>query len=815
MAVKKFTTWNGKHLLGIDMTGDGSGGIENEGVVLYTNYDVYADMANGNTQPYLRLNGCEFRHLSPDNTLIKSLLPFSVKITIGEEETVYSFSSGSKVKTVSNYMIDDDTGIIYNLYTISFSSTKNVKMPKNGEVFDLHITVTAADGQEVEITEHACSPMSNTITGATTINTGEVATFTLASSVRNDAQHMVTATLDYKFQSETSRFHTKTAYTSEYCQIDYERNLFTEFYFVPTRFNAAIGEKAVANKDGHNQLTFSYYYFTQDENFGIRDTSIYPNHILISTITVGINVIAAEGADSSLAPVFLRAAHTPEFSQHILRYGGAVQNQTVYQATVYYEGSVASVETRTPYPPYYEMPVRLKYGSTFETFSITVDIDGVSETRDGWLPGSQLSVSTSRTLTEAGHYTVTLVLTDGYGFTSTWSEQFDVLPYSDPEFTTYMARRCAEVPGSGEDGDYYYEGKAYRPSDIGDYALIEWGVRITPLDGVNSRSLTVTTPSSGSGAGSYIRTIPLPAYLCSGFYVTPANPERSYDIVFRLSDDFHDTGNNIVRTYPLNTILTAIDFLHGGDGVALGKVAEERMTLDIHRNWTLKMPYDTMIQNYNANGTAVRLYDWMQQTVSRIQAIIDSRDVAVYYRYKFYDGNSAVCIPEGYGQIIDSGNYHTVCLIPEAERSAALKFAIPITISRNYINIKLQYTESFANQGWKTMSTTQYRPAIYLMSTEPTTVNQNNGVPVGTIVNSLQLQGNLPQAGSVSDGYQYWTVYGSNAYYTFNVASYRGQSLWLVLTCTQGGESQSGYYKYRSANLNLDYVMLSDTPQTS
>lgn len=825
MAVKKFTSWSGQHILGIDMTGDGSGGMLNEGVVLLTNYDVYADMANGNTQPYLRLNGCKFRHLSQNDTLIKSLLPFTVKISIGEEETVYTFRSGSTVKTTSNYMIDDDTGLMYNLYTVSFSSTTNVKLPKNGEEFEIHITVTAADDQEAEITEHACSPMSNTITGGKTINTGEVATFTLSNAVRNDAQHKVIATMDYYFPSETSKFHTITAYTSEYCRIDYERNSFTEFSFVPTRFNAAIGEKAVANKNGHNIITFSCYYYTMDDDFGadaisgvtVAGASNNTNCILISTITIGINVVAAEGIDSSLAPVFSHDAkiNAPEFAQHVLRYGGAVQNQTGYQICVYYEGAVDSTETRTPYPPYYTMPEGLKYGSRFTNYSITFDIDGISETENGIISVSKPRFLTeAKILTEAGHYTVTLTLTDSYGFTSTWSEQFDVLPYNDPEFTVYMARRCDDVFGSGEDGDYYYEGRAYRPSDTGEYVLIEWGVRITPLEGVNSRSLAIVEPPSGGGAGSQTRTVRLPAYLCSGFYVTPADPERSYDIVFRLTDDFHGTGKNIIRTYPLNTVLTAIDFLHGGDGVALGKVAEERMTLDIHRNWTLQMPYDTMIQNYNTNGTAVRLYDWMQQTASRIQAIIDSRDVAVYYRHKFYDGNSAVCIPEGYGQIFDTSSYYKMCLVPEPDRSAALKFALPITISRNYLNIKLDYTESFANQGWAT-SSAKYRPAIYLMSTEPTTVNQDNSVPVGTIVASLQLHGNIPRAGSISDGYEYWTVYGSNLYYTFNVTSYRGQSLWLVLTCTQGGESQSGYYKYRGAVLNLDYVMLSNTPHTT
>ncbi len=114
---------------------------------------------------------------------------------------------------------------------------------------------------------------------------------------------------------------------------------------------------------------------------------------------------------------------------------------------------------------------------------------------------------------------------------------------------------------------------------------------------------------------------------------------------------------------------------------------------------------------------------------------------------------------------------------------------------------------------------------IYLCSTMPTSIDQTTGQPNATIVDSQQLTTWYNKVGSNVEGYTYWycergysldpgsgwTGFDTGILHSFNVASRRGQSLWFVVTCRQGGESQSGYYTYRNAQINLYDAVLSNT----
>ena len=106
--------------------------------------------------------------------------------------------------------------------------------------------------------------------------------------------------------------------------------------------------------------------------------------------------------------------------------------------------------------------------------------------------------------------------------------------------------------------------------DAGSYCLIEWEINIAPLGSQNSRSLTIQHP-----AGTTSPT--LNSYTASGELIVAADPERSYDISFVLSDDF----NTITRTVRLSTAGVIMDIYHGGHGLAFGKVAETDHALEI------------------------------------------------------------------------------------------------------------------------------------------------------------------------------------------------------------------------------------------
>lgn len=812
MAVSKLTTWKGRHRL--DRQTYVNNDYTPQGVVYFPSYDVYADMANGNTQPYVRLRGCRFRLLAASNTELRNMLPITVRMQINGTGTTYSFSSGSTISTVSNYLYDLDTSTTYNEYTVTFSSSTNVNIPKNGQTFTFNLTLTTNNGQTITITENACAPLSNTISGASTIYTGQLATYTLGTAVINDSQHRVLSLLDFYFPSWGSTWTRLDAYTSEYCEIGYERNSFTQFKFLPLRNSATIGEKATANTNDHNFIEFYYYYYTLDTEFGTDPgtggtsggSSTSTNALLITYITKGVTVVSQSAVDTSLRPTFVGSSHgLSNFDAHVYKYGSAVQSNTEYILRLEYEASDDNPSTQTPYPPYYYMAERLKYGSWFQYYVLRVTIDGVTTTTNGVIGGDALGnvgfTYDAGTLTQTGHYEVSVTLTDSLGLTSSYSESFDVIAYTVPRLAQYTVRRCSLVGGGGADA-YLYDGSYYTPDDYGEYALIEWGVSITALNNQNSRSLKIKDPPL-IDANSSARTIALSAYICSGYYVTTADVEKSYDVLFTLKDDF----NTVVLSYALNTITAIIDFLRGGTGVALGKVAEESETFDIHRNWLLKMPYDTMVQGYNANGTAVRLRDWMTTTANRLQAIIDGRDWGIIDGTTIFDSNTAVCVPSGYGSVYDDGRWNSVSMVPNAGRMAGLMLNNPITVNRNYLNVTFILSASFAGTGWTSVT---YTPRVYILSTKPTTINQSTGAPNGTVLTYKQavVSSSLYQVGSSDDGYQAWERY-TNC--TINLSSYRGRQIYIVVTCAQGGSSQSGFYTYSNGRVCVNKLMLSDT----
>ena len=106
--------------------------------------------------------------------------------------------------------------------------------------------------------------------------------------------------------------------------------------------------------------------------------------------------------------------------------------------------------------------------------------------------------------------------------------------------------------------------------DAGSYCLIEWEINVAPLGDQNSRSLTITHP-----AGTTSPT--LSSYTASGSLIVPADPERSYEISYTLTDDFE----TVTRTVQLSTAGVIMDIFRGGHGISFGKVAEKDNTFEI------------------------------------------------------------------------------------------------------------------------------------------------------------------------------------------------------------------------------------------
>ena len=116
-----------------------------------------------------------------------------------------------------------------------------------------------------------------------------------------------------------------------------------------------------------------------------------------------------------------------------------------------------------------------------------------------------------------------------------------------------------------------------------------------------------------------------------------------------------------------------------------------------------------------------------------------------------------------------------------------LNRAVQITKQYLYFNIMswcsycgdfLPYTgvgDGYSGAGIK------FRPAIYLLSSEPTTINQSTGKPNGTIVHTQTLDLSRKTTGSSDpNAHSYWYMY--NQTISIDVSRWNGQKLWILFT---------------------------------
>lgn len=819
MAVSKITQWVGTHSIGSD-------------IIMEIRYDVYADMSDGDRRPYLRINKCIFRSTHDRSGPISGMAPFKLKILINGTGTAYSFNSGSDIKHHAGTLYDEDAGEYADgYYYVKFSSTDNIPIKKNGAEFTLNLTVKTENDQTYTVTEPACAPVSVKITGPSSIYTGRASTYNLSRSLLNDEKKCAEAYLRFGFPSWGNVGSVVDGYSGIYTQARHSCESFSTLTFIPLRSGAPEGEKSDPDSGAGSCIELIYYYFTNDSGFGTEHrasgehsyyTGLY-NAIELCHVEVPVTVISRSKVDDALAPVIESAVHQTgryheEYERQIERYGGVAQGECHYNIILTAETGGDPDPSVTPYPPGLYIPRTMKYGDEFYYLNVTDYTNGAPVEYTTQIYGYTAEYN-GALLSRAGTgLNVTFTLKDGFGFTTTYTDSITVLPYHRPDMPLYRARRCSPLSaGADTDDVFLYDGVYYTPDDYGEYALVEWTVDISPLNDANSRYLTINGPSGNADGRYSSRIIELQDYLCSGYYVVRAEPDVSYDITFTLGDDFYGSQSGYVAWYkspsvfvaPLNTALAIFDFKKGGTGVALGKVAEYDNTLDIHRNWMVRMPYNTYIQNYDGNGTEVNLYDWLENTISRIGAITSVRDDVIYDYQTWYHGNSATCIPSGYGTIYNEGWYNVLELIPNNDRTAAIKLANAITITKNHLNIILKPSYCFAGSAWDTET---YNAMIYLCSTEPTTIDQTTGRPNGTVVAEKIIHGDLDNLGSDEDGFCIWLYeYEDGLNYSVDVSSFRGQSLWLLITCTQGGTSSGGAYNYRDAAMNVSSIILSDT----
>ena len=773
MAVSKFTSWRGQH--------------NYTDFYISTNYDVYADMSNGSTTPYFRIQNLRFKSNDNIASLLSSKLPFTLKIRINGTGMTYTFTTSS---SQSHHDIEWDDPASY--YYVAITDSRNITIPGNGQAFTINATITDKNNNTYTYVEHACGPKSNVISGTTSINTGAVATFTLQNSIQNTEYYGASCMMTYYFPTSQT-LKTVNAYSSIYTPLRFSRNAVTRMYFVPERGNASAGEKT-NSADIINHIEFRYYYFTHDDYFGAppggTDNGSYggansDNSILISRVDLPVTVTARTTIDSSLAPEVESIVQGGTYDDRVDVYGAGIQGKTTYETLIRLVNRDESYEdTRTAFPPYYSRQLALKYGSTLTNVTVVDKSSGSTVTKT-FSPTSPTwhrygAISLNAVVTNAE---IKYTFNTTYGLTATYSDYVTVMAYSAPRIPTYRARRCSIVSSGSGSGYYEYDGNIYHVDDYGEYCLIEWAVAIDSINSINSKSFRIREPR---GTGYYNRTISLSGYTDSGYYVVAADGEHSYNITFTAQDNFATT----TRTVALSTVMAIMDCLNGGSGVAFGKVAELSNTVDIHRNWLLKMPNTIQIGNYSS-GSPVYLQSWMRNTENRIQNIIDRRPYAIYHEGRFYNNLTAVSVPSSVGTTTMNNNTFRVTINSYVASAMLISAAVPV--SRYYLKITFSRIMSFAAPTYP--GTLKYpKPTVYIMSTKPTSVDQNTGVPNGTILKSQELNAELEYSSSgldARDHYQYYNLYsGSGLTASISTVGLSG-SVWIAITVASG-KSENG-----------------------
>ena len=174
-------------------------------------------------------------------------------------------------------------------------------------------------------------------------------------------------------------------------------------------------------------------------------------------------------------------------------------------------------------------------------------------------------VTTQAPLTADTSYTITA--TDQRGMsTTTASATITVLPYANPAITIQSYRRCRQ------------DGTA---DDTGAYCQMTVLYVFSALSNLNSKDTVVSV--SGTGAPSPISRT-LPAYTSTQTYLFAADPEHSYVITVTATDLL----NTETRSVDLSTAGVIMDFLAGGKGIGLGKVAETANCVEVNPEWKLK-----------------------------------------------------------------------------------------------------------------------------------------------------------------------------------------------------------------------------------
>jgi hypothetical protein len=218
------------------------------------------------------------------------------------------------------------------------------------------------------------------------------------------------------------------------------------------------------------------------------------------------------------------------------------------------------------------------YGSTIASYSIT----------GGGFSGTASSLTTGY-LNTSGTITFTATVTDSRGRTSAAATvSISVVAYSPPSFTSYSSQRCNSSGTITNDGTY-----------------VKGTVRYTYYTCSSKNSVTRSTYYRKSGTTTWTNAS---KSFSSGTAFTFGGGNISAETTYEIKYQLEDTFTTVIVTDTVSTAAVVMDFLSGGKGVAIGKVAETQNCFEVSSDWSAKFLGTTYLGTSTLGGTAKPIY---------------------------------------------------------------------------------------------------------------------------------------------------------------------------------------------------------------
>ena len=211
-----------------------------------------------------------------------------------------------------------------------------------------------------------------------------------------------------------------------------------------------------------------------------------------------------------------------------------------------------------------ELTPTFRYGATGASVSISAN-------------GASYSVNPAVTdeIASEDNTAVSGSVTDSRGVSSAAAQQtITILAYSAPQIGSFVLHRCLQ------DGTL---------DDQGAYMRIDYDVAVTALNNHNAKNLSVQYKKR-SDQSYTTQAVSMTAYTQSGSVVIAADTNSTYDVALILADDFA----TVTIELQLSTAFATMNFKRGGDGIAVGKVAEYSKVLELAAGWSLRIGNTTL-----------------------------------------------------------------------------------------------------------------------------------------------------------------------------------------------------------------------------